>query len=146
MGMFARHRRNRQIPALNTASLPDLIFTMLFFFMLVTNMRESSPQNPLDLPAGEHLEEAQDDANLHYIYIGVTKEGDNYMQLDEKTMSLPELERNLPALAHGESRPAVALGIDGKVEMSRVEKVKQVLRKLNIPVIYYLGDERNNTR
>ena len=28
------------MPALNTSSLPDLIFTLLFFFMIVTTMRE----------------------------------------------------------------------------------------------------------
>ena len=69
MSMFMRNKRNRQIPTLNTASLPDLIFTMLFFFMLVTNMRESTPQSPLDLPTGEHLDNAKDESLVHYIYI-----------------------------------------------------------------------------
>ena len=39
MGKFNKTGK-RGMPELNTSSLPDLIFTMLFFFMIVTTMRE----------------------------------------------------------------------------------------------------------
>ena len=39
MGKFNKTGK-RGMPALNTSSLPDLIFTLLFFFMIVTTMRE----------------------------------------------------------------------------------------------------------
>ena len=144
MGMFMRNKRNRQIPTLNTASLPDLIFTMLFFFMLVTNMRESTPQSPLDLPTGEHLDNTKDESLVHYIYIGVTEDGVDFVQLDDQLVSLPELEKRLSALSPNAPQATIALGIDGKVEMNRVEQIKQVLRKKKIPVIYYLGTEKEN--
>lgn len=144
MGMFMRNKRNRQIPTLNTASLPDLIFTMLFFFMLVTNMRESTPQSPLDLPTGEHLDNTKDESLVHYIYIGVTEDGVDFVQLDDQRVSLPELEKRLSALSPNAPQATIALGIDGKVEMNRVERIKQVLRKKKIPVIYYLGTEKEN--
>ena len=35
--MFNQSRRS--VPSLNVASMPDLIFTVLFFFMIVTHMR-----------------------------------------------------------------------------------------------------------
>ena len=38
MGKF--NKTGKRMPALNTSSLPDLIFTLLFFFMIVTTMRE----------------------------------------------------------------------------------------------------------
>ena len=38
MGKFNKTGK-RGMPELNTSSLPDLIFTMLFFFMIVTTMR-----------------------------------------------------------------------------------------------------------
>lgn len=144
MGMFMRNKRNRQIPTLNTASLPDLIFTMLFFFMLVTNMRESTPQSPLDLPIGEHLDNTKDESLVHYIYIGVTADGVDFVQLDDQLVSLSELEKRLSALSPNAPQATIALGIDGKVEMNRVEHIKQVLRKKKIPVIYYLGTEKEN--
>ena len=38
-----RHRKH-DVPGLNLASLPDLIFTVLFFFMIVTHMRDVNPK------------------------------------------------------------------------------------------------------
>ena len=40
--MIRLRHDNRSMPALNTASLPDLIFTVLFFFMIVTHMRKAT--------------------------------------------------------------------------------------------------------
>ena len=39
MGKFNKNG-SREMPEMNTSSLPDLIFTILFFFMMVTTMRE----------------------------------------------------------------------------------------------------------
>ena len=40
--MIFRNRSQRSMPQLNTSSLPDLIFTVLFFFMVVTHMRKTT--------------------------------------------------------------------------------------------------------
>ena len=37
--MFRSTARDKGVPSLNMASMPDLIFTVLFFFMIVTHMR-----------------------------------------------------------------------------------------------------------
>ena len=39
MSLF--NKKKRDIPNLNTAALPDLIFTVLFFFMIVTQLRDT---------------------------------------------------------------------------------------------------------
>ena len=33
-------KKSHDVPELNTSSLPDLIFSVLFFFMIVTHMRQ----------------------------------------------------------------------------------------------------------
>ena len=38
--MMNFHKKSHEVPGLNTSSLPDLIFSVLFFFMIVTHMRE----------------------------------------------------------------------------------------------------------
>lgn len=53
MGIY-RHN-NHEIPVLNTASLPDLIFTILFFFMLVTHIRNANVKVKYQEPAGKEL-------------------------------------------------------------------------------------------
>ena len=74
----------------------------------------------------------------------VTEDGVDFVQLDDQLVSLPELEKRLSALSPNAPQATIALGIDGKVEMNRVEHIKQVLRKKKIPVIYYLGTEKEN--
>ncbi|MBP5712733.1 MAG: biopolymer transporter ExbD, partial [Prevotella sp.] len=51
---FRKHTR-RSVPMLNTASLPDLIFTVLFFFMIVTHMRNESVKVEYEKPQGTEL-------------------------------------------------------------------------------------------
>ena len=48
------------MPELNTSSLPDLIFSILFFFMIVTSMREEEKMVDEKLPKGTGLSHTQD--------------------------------------------------------------------------------------
>ena len=53
--MFNVKRREREVPGLNTAALPDLIFTVLFFFMIVTHMRQADVKVQYRVPEGTEL-------------------------------------------------------------------------------------------
>lgn len=69
--MIRRNRRLREVPILNTASLPDLIFTVLFFFMIVTHMRTTtSSKVKYALPQGTELKRLVKKSAVTYIYIG----------------------------------------------------------------------------
>ena len=43
MGKFNKSG-GREMPELNTSSLPDLVFAFLFFIMMVTTIREVTPK------------------------------------------------------------------------------------------------------
>ena len=58
MGKFNKTGK-RGMPTLNTSSLPDLIFTLLFFFMIVTTMREVSLKVEFKIPQGTELEKLE---------------------------------------------------------------------------------------
>ena len=68
--MIRRNRRLREVPILNTASLPDLIFTVLFFFMIVTHMRTATSKVKFALPQGTELKRLVKKSAVTYIYIG----------------------------------------------------------------------------
>ena len=68
--MIRRNRRLREVPILNTASLPDLIFTVLFFFMIVTHMRTTTRKVQYALPQGTELKRLVKKSAVTYIYIG----------------------------------------------------------------------------
>ena len=57
MSRFRESRR--EVPGLNLSAMPDLIFTVLFFFMIVTHMRDVKPMVRYDVPQGTQLEKAR---------------------------------------------------------------------------------------
>ena len=68
--MIRRNRRLREVPMLNTASLPDLIFTVLLLFMIVTHMRTTTSKVKYALPQGTELKRLVKKSAVTYIYIG----------------------------------------------------------------------------
>ena len=69
--MIQFRRRLRGVPELNTASLPDLIFTVLFFFMIVTHMREVTLKVKYRVPQGTELTRLTKKSAAVYLYIGM---------------------------------------------------------------------------
>ena len=69
MSMMFR-RRSREVPGLNTSSLPDLIFSVLFFFMIVTHMRHVTVKVKYQVPQGKELTRLTKKSAVSYIYIG----------------------------------------------------------------------------
>ena len=66
--MIRRSKRSREIPALNTSSLPDLIFTVLFFFMIVTHMRNVTVKVRYQVPQGKELNRLTKKSTTMHIY------------------------------------------------------------------------------
>ncbi len=63
-------KSEREMPEMNTSSLPDLIFTILFFFMCVVTMREVTLQVKFVTPQGTELEKLTKKSVVSYIYVG----------------------------------------------------------------------------
>lgn len=63
-------RRSHEVPGLNTSSLPDLIFTVLFFFMIVTHMRHETVKVKFLVPQGKELTRLTKKSAVTYLYIG----------------------------------------------------------------------------
>lgn len=95
--MIRRNRRLREVPMLNTASLPDLIFTVLFFFMIVTHMRTTTSKVQYALPQGTELKRLVKKSAVTYIYIGrampeTTREMSTYkVQLNNRVGTIGEV-------------------------------------------------------
>ena len=95
--MIRRNRRLREVPMLNTASLPDLIFTVLFFFMIVTHMRTTTSKVQYALPQGTELKRLVKKSAVTYIYIGrampeTTREMSAYkVQLNNRVGTIGEV-------------------------------------------------------
>ncbi|HBB48037.1 MAG TPA: biopolymer transporter ExbD, partial [Flavobacteriaceae bacterium] len=56
-----KKKKSGDLPAISTASLPDIVFMLLFFFMVVTVLRDSNLLVMQRLPKGDQVEKLQKD-------------------------------------------------------------------------------------
>ncbi len=145
MSMF-KQRQRREIPQLNMASMPDLIFTVLFFFMIVTHMRSVPVMVRHQVPAGTELTKLGSKPVVTYIYIGKPLGGDAdsepVVQLNDRivdvTMIDDYMSELLKRLSKEETeRMVVSLKVDKDIEMGLVSDVKQALRRADVTRVHY---------
>ena len=144
-----RKKGKKSQPAVNTASLPDIVFMLLFFFMVTTKMRETTLKVINVTPKATEIEKLEKKSLVSYIYIGKpikalqgafgtapriqlndafkTKE-DIFQFVEMERNKRVEVERNLVTWS---------LKVDQKTKMGIVTEVKQELRKANALKINY---------
>ncbi len=66
------------MPPVSTAALPDIVFMLLFFFMVTTVMREVDLKVKQTNPAATEIQKLENKSLVHYIYIGEPMESDKY--------------------------------------------------------------------
>ena len=140
MAKFSK-KRGKAKPAISTASLPDIIFMLLFFFMVVTVLRDAELKVQVVTPKATELTKLAEKSLVNYLYIGkpMPKFQALYgtkprLQLGDKFASLAEipifLEKHKVKLPEAK-RPMIisSLRVDGEVTMGIVTDVKTELRK-----------------
>ena len=148
---MSRFNKNggREMPEMNTSSLPDLIFTILFFFMMVTSMREVTLMVKFERPAGTQLEKLARKSCTSFIYIGKPTDAlqtqfgsGTRIQLNDKFAEVNEVydfimeDRNELSEV---DKPfyTVSLKCDKETPMGIITDGKQVLRKAYALKIVY---------
>ena len=152
-----RHTR-RAIPELNTSSLPDLIFTVLFFFMIVANMRHDVVKVQFRQPSGHKLERLENKSLTTTIYIGRATSryrsaagSDVIVQINDRIVPMEKVEELMKAermrLSDDErEQMVVRLKIDKDVSMSIVNRVKHALSQARVLKVCYAGENKKSTR
>jgi biopolymer transport protein ExbD len=69
---MARFKKDtsKDLPAISTSSLPDIIFMLLFFFMVTTTMREVSLKVKIKAPSATEVQKLEKKSLVSFIYIG----------------------------------------------------------------------------
>ncbi len=141
MGKFQK-KRGGSTPTISTASLPDIVFILLFFFMVITKMRETELKVKVQVPQATELEKLEQKSLVHYIYIGRPMERFQSIygtaprfQLDDSFKTVEDIplfvenhkQTVQPALR---TRITSSLRVDGDITMGIVQDVKTKLRKI----------------
>lgn len=141
MSQHFKQKRGKEKPQISTASLPDIIFMLLFFFMVVTVLRDAEIKVTVRTPYGTELTKLEEKSLVNYLYIGrPTKQYQEIygtkprLQLGDKFAEVGEiplfLEKHRVKVAENRRTGITSsLRVDGKVTMGIVQDVKTELRK-----------------
>ena len=153
MGKFNKSG-GREMPELNTSSLPDLIFTLLFFFMIVVQLRDVTLKVQFKVPQGTELEKLEKKTLVSFIYVGkptsefISKMGsDSRIQLNDKFADVSEVQDHIAQERMGmkeEDQPymQVSLKMDKDTKMGIITDIKQALRQAYALKINYSALKR----
>lgn len=142
-----RDKVPKKVPGLSTASLPDIIFMLLFFFMISTSIRQTPLMVSIRPPTASEARKLEKKSLITYINVGTPRNVDKYgtmarvqindaFQPVENTGELISSERE--GLAESEKdKMIVAIRADREVEMGIITDIKQELRKANALKISY---------
>ncbi len=115
-----------------TASMPDIVFMLLIFFMVTTVLREVTIQVQSRLPKAESVQKIEQKRLVSYIYAGPIKTGEDAgkvaIQIDDALVELTTIRLIMYQKLIEQPRLIVSLRIDEIVEMGQVTDIQQELR------------------
>ncbi len=147
-------KRGKSSPAISTASLPDIIFMLLFFFMMVTVMRDSSLKVSVITPSATELTKLEKKSLVNYLFIGkptaeYQKErgtkptlqlGDKFADEDDIPLFLENHRQKVDERQRG--LITSSLKVDQNTTMGIVGDVKTALRKAGQYKVNYSAKKR----
>lgn len=141
---LGRHRHG--VPSLNVASMPDLIFTVLFFFMIVTHMRSDEVKVRLEVPAGSEVKKLAGHPAIVNIYIGMSNTQEWQVQLNGDIVSPKDIPAHISTIRsklspENAERLTVSFRADRRAPMGLVSDVKQALQQSYALKINYSATE-----
>ncbi|RKN79458.1 MULTISPECIES: biopolymer transporter ExbD [Ulvibacterium] len=148
MSKFAK-KKDGDVPAVSTASLPDIVFMLLFFFMTVTVMKDSTLKVENTLPNASETKKLEKKDRVIYIYVG--KPTSQYekvfgsepkIQLNDKFAGPSEvgdyiLQERAKKAQELQNVLTTALKVDKNANMGLISDIKQELRKVNALKVNY---------
>ena len=146
MGRFKKEN-TKGTPKINTASLPDIIFMLLFFFMVTTVMRETTLFVRTSLPSATEIQQLERRSLVSFIYIGPPIQAQVFgteprIQLYDSFATVEDIASFIEAerqATQEAERPLMttSLKIDSEARMGIVTDVKQELRLVNALRVNY---------
>jgi biopolymer transport protein ExbD len=153
MGKFKK-KKGGELPAISTASLPDIVFMLLFFFMVATVMRENTLMIKNNLPYADQVEKLDKKDLVMYIYAGKPSEAykqygtEARIQLNDKFADVDQIAAFIAAERASKREELVdflttSLKVDSDTNMGLIGDIKQELRKVNALKINYTTKRGN---
>ena len=147
--------KNKGNPPMSTASLPDIVFMLLFFFMVTTKMRDQELIVKVAPPSATEVTKMENKSLVDFIIVGPPFD-ERYgteprIQLDDSFASIDQIgdfikQRKENRDEAVRSLVATSLKVDKHTRMGLVTDIKQELRHIGALKIVYStnqGSRRN---
>ena len=144
-----RKNDNKETPPISTASLPDIIFMLLFFFMVSTTMRQQDLKIRVHVPAATQIQKLEKKSLVSYIYVGAPLKSyqkifgtEPRIQLNDAFATTSDIRDYITSEREARDEKEVpfmttSLKVDEYTKMGIVTDIKQELRKCNALKINY---------
>ncbi len=148
-----KKKRKGGIPPISTASLPDVIFMILFFFMISTSMRETEVLVKAQLPNATEVSKLEKKQLVSYIYIGQPVDSQQAQWGTAPQIQLNDSYRNASFIGEfvaserdklseaDRAQMTIMLKADKSTRMGIISDVKQQLRMANALKISYAANK-----
>ncbi|MDO5510312.1 MAG: biopolymer transporter ExbD [Weeksellaceae bacterium] len=154
-----KREANKSTPAVSTAALPDIVFMLLFFFMVAASIRPSDYQQFIELEQAKtsSVTDIVKKDMVAYLYLGVPKNKSQYPQdflllLNDKPAQLSEIRgwigdelstKNFNDLE--KFGLTTQMTIDRRAKVGYVQAIKEQLSYAQAFNVSYAGIEGNPT-
>jgi len=137
-------KKKKGMPAISTASLPDIVFMLLFFFMVTTVMRETELKiKKPNLPKATEVKKLERKSLVSYIYVGkIEGQGGDKIQLNDRISDVKDVKYFI--FSERESHPedeipllTTSIKADIKSNVGTITDIKEELRNINALKINY---------
>ena len=148
MSKFKKNNK-KGMQAISTASLPDIVFMLLFFFMVTTVMRETTLFVNVVTPKATEIKKMEKKSLVSYIYVGapVKRLQASYgsasrIQLNDAFASVDDIQEFIATERESRDEKEIpfmttSIKSDEKTKMGIITDIKQELRKANALKINY---------
>ena len=126
------NRKTKLETDIPTASMPDIIFMLLIFFMVTTVLREYSGL-PINLPKAKRIEKLK--SKRHTTHIWISKEG--LISIEDKLFSLKDVRHAMYNKRSSDPQLVVSLKSDEEARMGLVSGIHEELRKADALKLNY---------
>jgi biopolymer transport protein ExbD len=146
-----KQKKSKGSATINTSALPDIVFMLLFFFMVATKMRDREMKVRTQLPKATEVEKLEKKSRLHYIFVGPPMKPEIYgttprLQLDDKFATIDDIQQYITLKNSEKDENEVkymttSLKADRTVKMGIITDIKQELRQVNALKLSYTASK-----
>jgi biopolymer transport protein ExbD len=154
MSKFKPDGGKKVMPQITTASLPDIMFMLLFFFMVSTTLRQNELKIMTKLPFATEITKLEKKSLVSYIFVGSPRKEyqaslgtESRIQLDDNFAVINDIRGYIAGeweKRDEADRPkmTVSLKADEKTKMGIINEIKTQLRKAEALKINYSAKKR----